>query len=212
METTSYVTEITERLSPANRPEGFPELLVALLRELAKGSPVSQGALSAALGWPARRVAAVLAQVPGTEYDGGGNVVGYGVTLRETRHIFEIDGRRLYTWCALDALMFPAVIGKAARVLSRCPATGRPVSLTVAPDEVRNLEPAGAVVSLPLPEASADIRGSFCCHVHFFASASAADSWVSQHDGAAVVSVEDAFRLGHEIARKLLQGTEPRPS
>ena len=212
MKATSYITEVAERLAPTNRPEGFPELFVALLRELAIGSPVSPDALAAVLGWPAKRVAAVLEQAPNTEYDDDGNIVGYGLTLRETPHVLEVDGQRLYTWCALDALMFPALLDKSARVLSRCPATGAPVSLTVAPDGLHQLDPAGAVVSLVRPDATSDIRDAFCCHVHFFASAVAADGWIAQHEGAEVVSVENAFHLGQELVRQLSPSSESKPT
>ncbi|ALV74863.1 MULTISPECIES: organomercurial lyase MerB [Acinetobacter] len=202
METSTFVKEIAERFSVINRLHPT-ELLLPLLREIAKGSPVSRKTLATVLDWPADRVAAALDQVPSTEYDDDGNIVGYGLTLRETPHTFEIDGQRLYTWCALDVLIFPALLGRSAYVSSRCPTTGEEVSLTVAPDGLHRLEPASAVVSLVRPNASSDIRCSFCCHVHFFASAAAADDWVAQHEGAEVVGVEEAFRLGQELARQL---------
>jgi alkylmercury lyase len=136
-------------------------LLTALLHELVKGQPVPKEALAATLGWSVERLTARLEQEPCTEYDDDGNVVGYGITLRETAHAFEVDWRRLYTWCALDALMFPVLIGETARVLSRCRATAVSVSLTVTPDGVRDVDPTGAVVSLPLLEAAPNIRTSF---------------------------------------------------
>ncbi|AMN76853.1 organomercurial lyase MerB [Pseudomonas azotoformans] len=213
METTLYITKIVESLSSANSTDDFADLFVALLRQIALGSPVSRETLGAALGWSTERVAAALDQIPGTENDEEENIVGYGLTLRKTSHAFEIDGRRLYTWCALDTLMFPVIIGKEARVLSRCPATGAPVSLNVTPNQVSHIEPAEAVVSLLLPDESSDIRRSFCCHVHFFASAAVADKWMSQHgETAIVVSVEEAFRLGHAIGCKLLGPAGPAPS
>lgn len=43
-----YISEIAESLTPANRPDGFAELFVVLLRELAKGRPVSRTALAMA--------------------------------------------------------------------------------------------------------------------------------------------------------------------
>ena len=67
----------------------------------------------------------------------------------------------MYTWCALDTLMFPALTGKIARVTSRCAATGRPITLTVAPEAVLHVEPAEAMVSLRTPDTSPDIRCSF---------------------------------------------------
>lgn len=163
------------------------------------------------LGWPLGRVATALDQAPNIEYDDDGNILGFGLTLCETPHVFEIDGRRLYTWCALDALMFPALIGKTAHVLSRCAAMGVPVSLTVTPDGVRKVTPEDAAVSLVLPGVCPDIRGSFCCHVHFFASTSVADGWAAKHGGAFVVSVENAFRISQKLNQTLLQSEESRP-
>lgn len=203
MEPASRAAEIAKSLLPVSGQDVFPEFFPAVLRELAKGNSVSREALGAVLDWPANRVAAALDHAPSTEYDSDGNIVGYGLTLRETPHLFEIDGRRLYAWCALDTLIFPVLIGKTARVLSRCAGTGTPISLTVGPDGVRNVEPAEAAVSLVRLDASPDVRRSFCCHVHFFASPSAAGGWLSQHDGGEVMTVEDAFRVGQELARWL---------
>lgn len=71
------------------------------------------------------------------------------------------------------------------------------------PDGLHQLEPAGAVVSLVRPDATSDIRGCFCCHVHFSAGAAAADGWIAQHEGAEVVTAEAAFRLGQKLVRQL---------
>lgn len=207
MELRHYVAEIAERLVPAKRP-GFADIFVALLRELAKGRPVSPTTLAVALDWPAEHVDAVFERAPGTEYDRDGNIVGYGLTLRETAHALEIDGRRLYTWCALDTLIFPSLIGQTTQVYSRCAATGAPISLTVTPSEIRDVEPAGVVASLILPWAATGIRRSFRCHVHFFASLAVARDWASKHAGVEIVNVQDAFGLGCELARYLSRATQ----
>ncbi|MBB4517474.1 hypothetical protein GGD68_006277 [Paraburkholderia fungorum] len=89
-----------------------------------------------ALDWPVGRVTAALEQAASAKWDDDGNVVGYGLTLRETPHTFEVDGRLLYTWCAFDTLFFPALIDRTAHVVSRCAATGVPVSLTVTPEAI----------------------------------------------------------------------------
>lgn len=200
-------TDLAERLSASFPPtDGISTLFPVLLRALAKGRPVSPPALAAALGWSPEKVREVLEQVPSIEFDDAGNVVGAGLTLRETPHLFEVEGQRLHTWCALDALMFPALIGKTARVSSPCAATGAPIRLTVTSDGVRDLEPPEAVVSLVLPDTTSDVRSSFCVRVNFFASAAAAQTWLSAHPGATVARVEDAFQLGQELARRLFAG------
>lgn len=204
METSLIMQELARRLLPGDAGEEAAQLFRVILCELATGSPVSRERLAELLGWPANKVSAALERASGVEYDGAGHIVGYGLTLRQTPHAFEVDGRRLYTWCALDALMFPSLIGKAAQVFSSCAGTGAPIRLTVAPDGVRDLDPAGAMVSLVQPDASRDIRNSFCCHVHFFASASAAQSWAGSRKHVTVVSVEEAFRLGQELAWRSL--------
>ncbi len=205
MDLARYTTELVRRLTMADRSEDFTDVFVVLLRALTKGTPVSPATLSATLGWPPGQMATALKHAVDTEWDEDGNVVGYGLTLRETAHAFEVDGRRLYTWCAFDTLFFPALIDRTAHVVSHCAATGVPVSLTVTPEEIRDVKPAGAAVSLLCPQATADIRTAFCCHVHFFASTVVGNNWASTHAGVDVVSVQDAFAVGRERAQQLLQ-------
>ncbi|MGU2420654.1 organomercurial lyase MerB [Burkholderia cenocepacia] len=202
-----YTDALVERLVMTNQSEGFADLFVVLVRELGKGAPVSPAALALSLDWPVGRVIAALERAVSTEWDDDGNVVGYGLTLRETPHTFEVDGRRLYTWCAFDTLFFPALIDRTAHVVSRCAATGVPVSLTVTPVAIRDLEPAGAAVSLIVPQDTSDIRQAFCCHVHFFASAATGQQWAATHHGTDIVSVHDAFAVGRERAERLLRTT-----
>lgn len=158
--------------------------------------------------WSPQRLAGLLEYASSTEFDHDGNIVGYGIALRETAHAFEVDGRRLYTWCALDTLMFPALLGKTAAVFSRCASSGAPIILSVAPHELRCVEPTGVVMSLLLPEASRDIRRAFCCNVHFFVSARESSNWLSKHPEIQIVGVRDAFRLGQDLAAQLLQGVQ----
>lgn len=198
-----------ERLALVDRPHVPVDLLVVLLRELAKGHPVAPKALALALDWPMEQVATML-ENQDTEYDSAGNIVGYGLTLRETAHLFEIDGRQLYAWCALDTLIFPALIDRTAHVSSHCAATGAPVSLTVTPGGIRNAEPAGAAVSLVMQHTTSSVRLSFCCHVHFFADTLVAKDWAARHQGVEAVGVQEAFDLGQELVGHIIkQATQP---
>ena len=180
-----------------------------LLRLVAEGQPVSVGEIAAAAGRAEPDVRAALAQMPDTEFDVSGRVVGWGITQNQTPHRFDVDGRHLFTWCALDTLMFPALIGRAATVTSPCRATGEPVhvQVDVNPDRVSSVTPADAVVSIVTPGETGSIRGAFCNQVHFFANADAAGPWLAEHPGATVLPVAQAFELGQPLTAQMAAGT-----
>jgi alkylmercury lyase len=146
-----------------------------LLRGLAEGRPVETAEFAAAAGSPAAELDAMLDRF-GVERDAAGRIVGAGLTLNPTPHTFLVEGRRLYTWCALDALVFPAVLGRTAEVESPCAATGAPVRGRVGPAAVESVTQPEAVVSFLVSD-HRRVRRAFCDHVHFFASAAAAAGW-----------------------------------
>jgi alkylmercury lyase len=200
----SDIRQIMERLGLTGEREAA--LHVTLLRELALGQPVTIERLAKSLNWTTDEAMLVLEKLPcGTiEYDGQGRLIGYGVTLRETPHAFVVNDQPLYTWCALDALMFPTVIDERAQVQSRCPHTNKPVTLTVTPQGVLSLQPEDAVISLVSVAAEGDIRSAFCCDVFFFASRQAGEAWCRDKPHAHIVSVQEGFELGQQIAHLIL--------
>ncbi|WP_245900433.1 organomercurial lyase MerB [Prauserella shujinwangii] len=172
---------------------------LTLLRLLSRGAPVIIGDLTAALGRPAGEVSRALAGTPDIEYDDQGRIVGAGLTLRPTPHRFEIDGRVLHTWCAMDTLVYPGLLGCPARVTSPCQATGTPVHLTVDGTRVTGIDPPTAVVSLVTPDDLTSVRTAFCDHVHFFASAHVARPWLADHPDASVLPITEAYHLGGKV-------------
>lgn len=199
---------LTERLaSPDTGIE--PSLWLPLLHLLAQGEPVNIGDLAAVTGRTEREVSAALTAVPDTEYDGDGRIIGQGLTLRPTPHRLELAGEQLYTWCALDTLIFPALLGTTARIQSTCHATGDPVRCSVGATGVSGVEPATAVVSLVNPEDMSSVRSAFCNQVHFFASAETAQPWLDAHPGGSVVAVGEAHRIGTAMAVSLLDKVLP---
>lgn len=195
---------VAERLSVAFPTQsGGAKLFRVLLAELVRGEAVSNEHLAQRLAWPLPRVEASLSRIPSLERDPDDRIVGCGITLRPTVHQFQVGPRTLYTWCALDALMFPAVIGKPAKVRSVCPQSRQPIEVAVGPERLDGYTPADAMVSLLLPEVSADVRVSFCCHVHFLADPQAGDAWQVSHPGVVAVSLEEAFRVGQALVREM---------
>jgi|SRR5579859_3199366 len=182
-----------------------PGLYRTLLQLLARGEPVSIAGLAAAAGHPPDQVHRAVAGWTDTEYDAQGRIIGWGLTLRPTRHELKIDGKQLYTWCAVDTLFMPAVIGRAASVESPCAATGIPVRLTVDPTEgVSALEPSTAVVSLVTPEQMSSVRTAFCNPSRYFATSDAARDWQGKHPGMELLSVADAYHASRPLSEMLL--------
>lgn len=200
--------DLVDRLATPEETGLDATLLVPLLRLLADGDPITVDQLATASGRTVDEVRAGLAAVPDTEYDDAGRIIGQGLTLRPTVHRFTVGGRELYTWCALDTLMFPLIIDRAASVESSSAASGAPVRVMVEPDRVTSVEPATAVVSLVNPEDLTEIRSSFCNQVHFFTSVEDAEPWLADHPDAEVRPVAEAFRLGVALTNNFLGGVQ----
>ncbi len=175
-----------------------------LVRLLACGHPVTPERLATVLQMTAEQVAEVLAGLADLEVDHSGHVVGWGLTFIPTSHRFRLNGQQFYTWCALDALIYPALLQLPASVESSCPVSGASVMLSVTPTGVHDLTPASAIVSVVIPEQGSSCngdRGSFCNQSLFFRSRRDALLWQASSPRARLLSVADGYQVGGLIAR-----------
>ena len=175
-----------------------------LVRLVACGHPVTRERLASALQMTAGQVAEVLAGLADLEVYPRGNVVGWGLTFIPTSHRFRLNGQQFYTWCALDALIYPALLQLPASVESSCPVSGARVKLLVTPTGVLDLAPASAIVSLVIPEQGSSCngdRGSFCNQSLFFRSRQDALTWRASSPTVRLLSVAEAFQVGRLVAR-----------
>src|SRR2546421_6682274 len=173
-----------------------------LIRLLSRGDPVTMEQLATVLGRPEAIVAEALRQFEDVVYDEEGRIVGAGLSLLPTPYRFEVQGRVLFTWCALDTLIFPVWLGRPAQVSSACPATGTPIHLRVSPQRLEHLDPPSGVLSLLIQDGLAtccNIRESFCAYSQFFASQAAASAWHALHPDGHVLSIEEGFFLGQTL-------------
>ena len=171
-------------------------LFRTLIRLLSHGQPVSAAELAQASGRAREDVLSLIQASSNVELDDAGRIVGAGLSLRPTPHRLVADGRQLYAWCALDALMYPPLLGMVVQVESPCAATGEPVRLRISTADVEVVTPAEAVVSVVKPVDTLGVRQGFCNDVHFFRSAQTAIPWLKQHSGALLLSVTEAYHLG----------------
>lgn len=202
----NLATDLTDRLA---RSEDTA-LLVPLLRLLVAGEPVTVDDLATATGLTVDDVRARLAASPDTEYDDQDRIIGQGLTLRPTRHRFTVAGEELYTWCAFDTLIFPAVLDRPASIESVSPASGDTIRVTVDPTAgVTSVEPATAVMSLVGAGGTPSIRSSFCNQVHYFTSPEDAADWLADHPGSQMLPVAEAFELGRTVISGMLELPTP---
>ena len=174
-------------------------LALATFRLLGEGTPFAERELADRAGLPPGEVASDLERLPTLQRDERGRVVAYGgLTLKPTSHALEVDGRTLHTWCALDTLFLPELLGRRARVRSTSPASGEVISLEVDAAGVSDVAPQGAVMTLHGVGGFEleDVVGTYCRYVHFFASEDEARAWAKRSEGTYVVSIAEGFEYG----------------
>ena len=202
---TNGLPELAARITAPMRTTGgraFLEIIPPTLALLARGKPASPEEIATSAKSP-EEVRAALDRFPSAEWDEQGRVVGLGLTLQLTPHRLELEGRTLFAWCALDALLFPILLGRPASIESPCRGTGELVHIEVTSAEIEAVEPTAAVVSIVAARDLANFRRVSCNNAHFFSSPEAASRWLEKHPEATILSVEDTFRLGRLIAEDL---------
>lgn len=192
---------------------GLPNLPVHLTRLLAAGEPVTVERAAAAGGWSVAALRTELARHPGTDWDDEGRIVGFGLTLRPTRHTFTFDGTTRYAFCASDTLEFPAILNTPGVVESTCPATGRRIRVELGLDQVVAVDPPNAVVSRVRPShAVNDIRAQICALGSFFSSPEAAADWLAHNPEGTIAPIEQDFQANQKAMTELGWTNGPAPS
>src|SRR5215217_9365702 len=146
---TNDLQELAARITAPMRITGgraFLEIVPPTVDLLARGKPASPEEIAAISAKSPEEVQTALDRFPSAEWDEQGRVVGLGLTLQLTPHRLEVEGRTLFAWCALDALLFPALLGRPASIESPCRGTGEPVHIEVTPAGIETVEATTAVV------------------------------------------------------------------
>lgn len=202
-ETAEAIKAAMPRLDPTQQ-----QIAAAIHRLMADGVPATSDAIARASATTVDRVDESLASWPGVYRDGEGQVVGFwghAVAPLDPEYRLKVNDKTTYAWCALDTLFIPALSGKTMGVEATDPVTGEPVSLVVDSNGARDVSPAGAVVSMVVPDGpfGYDVIESFCHRVLFFASEESGRRWVADHEGTTLLSVSDAFELGRQVSERV---------
>lgn len=189
----------------ANNTKGYTKLLDLL----ADGKPISIDEVANSFQYPKLIVQGFFRFVispSNFDFDNNGNIIGSGLTLKPTSHRFRIRENDLYTWCALDTLLFPLMLNESAQVQTTCPITNTLITFTMSPEGITGLSPQSAVISIVVPtvqDAKANIRNSLCQFANMFKDKESAMEWKKHHPESLILSAEDAFELSQKIVKKL---------
>src|SRR5258708_32256612 len=212
MQNTRLQTIANAVIQRQGRYQRDTHLFDQLVQLLVQGRPVAPELLASRLNRELEEVRAILQAHPELEYDAQGNLVGSGLTLVPTAHQFRVEQRTLFAWCAFDTLTYPVELHLSAQITSRCPVTGSSIQLTVTPEQVLDLEPGEAQVSLVVDVAAggcSNVREDVCNYGHFFASREAANRWQAVHQEAVILSVEEAYQVGKPVEGARFPDTGP---
>jgi len=218
------MSEVVVQAFPALDPQEQRAGIV-LYRLLAGGNPIALPELTQALQWtgvPAGQFLSTSNLRNLVEWGTNQTVIGFGgLTSRHSRHSLVFNDRRLYTWCAWDAMFIPELLGVTAMIESVCPETGNPVRLRVDSNGIERMSDREPVLSFTVPDHANQVTStdqtilSFCSYVNLFDSRQAGTTWISTRPGTFLLSVADGFTLAkhYNSARygAILQG-EPSPT
>ena len=170
------------------------ESYIIVQKELLKGSPLDVEHVSGLLSVSLSETIRIVNQFG--ELNQHGKVVGFaGLSIVPTNHKFEVNGKSLYTWCAADALMFPAALNVTAYICSTDPINKEKIELTVSPDAIEKVSPESTVASVVETMDTCNIRTSFCDRVHFFTSEKTAKEWIKENEEASIMPIEEIFKI-----------------
>jgi hypothetical protein len=149
------VKELAEKMNRAWVPGDYgphmSRLLIRTWQEIAKGKPVTPGRTSTIidkLGIPAAGAEAFLQKM--AEKDDDGNIVGILGLSQDNNwaHKLTVNGIPLRSWCAWDQFFLAQVLDQTVLGESKCPVSGKKITIIIAPDGVIACQPAGAAVSI----------------------------------------------------------------
>lgn len=178
---------------------------IVLLRQLARGEPVTIAQFAQALGASCEAAETLLknsALSSLVHADEAGRVLGFfGLSVVPTSHHLTVEGRRLWTWCAVDTLFIPELLGARAEVESRDPEAGQTVHVTVSAAGIESADPSGVVLSMNSPQtwevtSACRIMASACHFISFFGSRAAGERWQTKHPETVLLTLDEAFTFG----------------
>jgi alkylmercury lyase len=186
-------------------------LIPASIRLLAEGEPVTPGQIAEASGVSADQTEAVLSGIRDIEWTPDGRVEGFGLTRRPTQHRFRIGDAELYTWCAMDTLIFAAFLDGPVQITSPDGATGEPLRLETDGRRIVAADPPSIVVTWFVDQAGTGFRAATCQFGHFFASSESAAVWAAKYPQGGVLPLDEALDAARALMADMFGAEDEAP-
>lgn len=161
---------------------------------LAQGRPVPVEEIAGASGTELDSVKRAV-DAARSERDAQGRLIDlYGLTLTPTIHRLMIDGKVLFSCCALWAHVIPKLVEQTVEVESVDPLRSELVRLTLSPAGIESVDPPGAVATLAVADQDAIDRNvceAWCCQVAHFVSRESAEEFAAGRSTCHVVELSE---------------------
>ena len=178
---------------------------------LAQGQPVSVEEIAQAAGTEVGQIKRAV-NAARCERDSQGHLIDlFGMTLTPTVHRLEIDGKILFSCCALWAHVIPKLIKASVQVESVDPMRREPVRLCVSPSGLESMDPtrAAATLATPTQEAiEADVCGAFCCQVRHFISSESAEEFAEAKPNCHAVELSRLCEAAEQLHQAIWSATD----
>ncbi len=168
---------------------------------LAGGQPVGVDEIASAAGVETAQVDDAV-NAARCERDAHGRLIDlYGLTLTPTLHRLEIDGKVLFSCCALWAHVIPKLVDAIVRVESVDPVRQELVRLSISPAGLESADPAAATATLVVTTQEAvdrDVCAAWCCQVCHFVTHESAEEFAAGRPNCHPVALSE-FQLAAEF-------------
>jgi len=189
---TAAVAKLNQQLPLATRQSQLSEPLAAvhraMLRSLAeRGRPLEEEELAALVG--AEEAAAALKRLGRDDLvvlnaDGSAAVGAYPMTVEDTPHRLQVNGRPVNAMCALDAVSVGPMFDTEVAIESHCAVTGEPIRIRQQGERILAAEPSDDVrVGVRWQQPEGHAAHSMCMEMVFLKDGAAARRWVEEGEG-----------------------------
>lgn len=169
---------------------------------LARGEPLTVGQIAKAAGVDDHEIGEALRKARCAFNESGCLIDLFGMMLAPTYHRLEIDGKAIFSCCALWAHVIPQLIDRVVLVESVDPRSRELVRLEIAPGKVQSVNPGPALATMAVADAASiekDVGSAFCSHVRHFAWSGSAREFAAASPSRQIVEIDEL----HEIAGQL---------